>query len=72
MLLWSVLSESEQNYPVYFDPVRICGNLRQVELSLERFRQKFADYLLGAEFKIMDVMKGYYEIGRPISLEVTF
>ena len=72
LFFWRVPSESEHNYSVYFDPVRICGNSKPVELSFERFRKKFSDYLLGTEFKIMAVLKGYDEIGRSVNVGVTF
>jgi len=72
LFFWRVPSESELNHSVSFDPVKVCGNSKPVELSLERSRKDFADYLVGAEFKIMAVFKGHDEIGRHVSLTVTF
>ena len=72
LFLWHVPSESEQNYLFYFDPVKLRGSSRQVELSLEKIRKNFADYLLGAEFEKTAVLKGHDEIVRPINLRVSF
>jgi len=72
LFFWRVPSGSKQNHSVFFDPVIVCGNSKLVELSLERFRKNFADYLLGASFERVAVLKGYDEIGRPVSLSVTF
>jgi len=72
LFLFRVPQNTEQNYSVYFDPVKICGNSKQAELLLEKSRKKFADYLLGAKFEKIALLKGHDEIGRPISLGITF
>ena len=70
LFFWRVPKNTEQNYTVYFDPVKVCGNSKTVEMLLEKFQKNFDNFLLGAEFKTVIVLKGDDEIGRPISLDV--
>lgn len=72
LFLWRVPQNTEQNYSVYFDPVKVCGNSKPIRLSLEKFRKNLADYLLGAAFERVAVLRGHDEIGRPISLRIAF
>ena len=72
LFLFRVPQNTEQNYSVHFDPVKVCGNSKLIQLSIERCRKNLADYLLGAEFKTMAVLKGYDEIGRAVSLRIAF
>ena len=46
-----VLSESEHNYSVCFDPVRICGNSKSVELNLESSGKILLIIYLGRDLK---------------------
>ena len=70
LFLFRVPQNTEQNYSVHFDPVKVCGNSKQTELSLQEFRKNLADYLLGAKFKTTAVLKGYDEIGMPVSIKM--
>jgi len=72
LFLWRVPSGSVQNYSVNLDPVKVCGNSKHTELSLDKIRKKLADYLLGADFERIVMLKGHDEIGRPISIEFAF
>lgn len=72
LFLFRVPQNTEQNYSVCFDSVKVCGNSKQTDLSLKDFRKNFADYLLGADFERATVLKGHDEIGRPISLWIAF
>ena len=72
LFFWRVPTKSEHNYSVSFDPVQVCGNSKQFEMSLERSQKDFSDYLLGADFERIAVLKGHDEIGRPVNVGVIF
>ena len=70
LFLWRVPQNTEDNYSVQFDPVNVCGNSKTLEMPLEKFRKNFDNFLLGTELKTTAVLKGYDEIGRPVSVKV--
>ena len=64
---------SNVSYSVAFDPVPLCGNSGNFEISLSRFCNKgLSDYLLGAQVTKSVVLKGYDELSRPVSVNVEF
>ena len=63
---------SEQNISIAFDPVMICAGSREVRLSLVGCEKKLSDYLLGAQFERVAVLKGHDELGRAVSTTVIF
>ena len=70
LFFWRAPKNTEQNYSVYFDPVKVCGNSKTLELPHTKSQKNFNNFLLGAKFKITAVLKGYDEIGRPVSVLV--
>ena len=72
LFFWHVPQSTEQNYSVHFNPVKVCGNSNQTELSLGGFRKNLAEFLFGVTFERVAMLKGIDEIGRPISLSITF
>ena len=60
---------SESRFDVAFDPVRICGDTRAVSLNINRSEKGIGDFL-GAKLTKSVTVKGFDEIGRPVSVEV--
>jgi hypothetical protein len=70
--MWKVPSGSTRNVAIAFDPVRVCGCSREVLFSFDVCEKGFYDYVLGAKFERMAVLKGRDELGRAVSVRVPF
>jgi len=70
--VWKVASGSTRNVSVAFDPVRVCACSREVLLAFDDCEKEFYDYLLGAKFERVAVLKGHDELGRAVSVRVPF
>ena len=63
---------STRNVSLAFDPVRVTGCSREVLLAFDGCKKDIIDYLLGAKFDRMAVLKGHDELGRAVSVRVPF
>ena len=54
---------SQAKYSKAIEPVRICGESRNIRLKLKRSEKQMYDYILGAEIDAVAVLKGHDEIG---------
>ena len=70
--VWKVPSVSTRNVSIAFDSVRVSGCSREVLLAFNRCEKGFYDYLLGAKFERVAVLKGHDELGRAVSVRVPF
>ena len=70
--VWKVRSGSTRNVSLAFDPVRVCACSREVLLAFDGCEKEFDDYLLGARFERVAVLKGHDERGRAVSVRVPF
>jgi len=70
--VWKVPSGSTRNVSVAFDPVRVSGCSREVLLAFDGSKKDIRDYLLGAKFERVAVLKGHVELGRAVSVRVPF
>ncbi len=66
-----VPEEFYEKYSVELDPVRVCAGSQTVRLRLTDGKS-VSDYLLGAKIEHNIELKGYDEIGRPVSVHVVF
>ena len=60
-----------EKYSVELDPVRVCAGSQIVKLRLIGAKS-LSDYLLGAKIEHKINLKGYDEIGRPVSVNIAF
>ena len=70
--VWKVPSGSTRNVSVAFDPIRVSGCSREVLLAFDGSKKDIRDYLLGAKFERVAVLKGHDELGRVVSVGVSF
>jgi hypothetical protein len=66
-----VPEEFHEKYLVELDPVRVCASSQNVRLRLPE-EKSISDFLLGAKIEYKIELKGYDEIGRPVSVQVSF
>lgn len=72
LFLWSVSEGSEETFSVAFSPITVCGSSSEVLLTLKRTEKGIMHYFLGMKVEQLVVLKGHDEIGRPVSVAVTF
>ena len=70
--VWKVPSGSTHNVSIAFDPVRVSGCSCEVMLAFDGSEKGFYDYLLGAKFERVAVLKGHDELGRAVNVRVPF
>jgi hypothetical protein len=70
LFLWKVPSMIEDNSSISFDPVEICSNSINIQIPTNAFRKSLIDHLVGANLELIAVLKGYDEIGRPVSIKI--
>jgi hypothetical protein len=67
-----VPSGLEYKISIPITPLKLCSNSKQFQLSLDKSRMNFGDYLLGAKLKRIAVLSGHDEIGRLVRTRVAF
>ncbi|VBB45025.1 hypothetical protein TRIP_B350162 [uncultured Desulfatiglans sp.] len=70
--VWHVPSGSEHDISMALGPIRVCGDSREVTLSLSECDKNLEDYLLGAKLERLATLKGHDELGRPVLARVSF
>lgn len=70
--VWKVPSGSTRNVSLALDPVCVCACSRDVLLVFDGCEKEIYDYLLGAKFERVAVLKGHDELGRAVSVRVPF
>jgi len=68
--IWKVPKKSQSHYSRVIEPVRICGESRNIKLKLKRSEKQMFDFILGAEIDAVAILKGHDEIGRVVTLKV--
>ena len=54
---------SQASYSKAIQPVRICGESRNITLDMKRSGKGLGDYILGADIEAVAVLRGHDEIG---------
>ena len=70
LFLWKIPSMVEHNSSISIDPVEVCGNSVNIQLSTGSLKKSFTDYLLGAYIELNAILNGYDEIGRIVSVKI--
>jgi len=70
--VWKVPSGSTRNVSLVLDPVCVCACSREILLAFDSCEKEIYDYLLGAKFERVAVLKGHDELGRAVSVRVPF
>jgi hypothetical protein len=70
LFLWKVPSSIEHRSSIPLDPVKICGNSANIQLPISDLQKSLTDYLLGSSLKVVAILNGYDEIGRPVSVKI--
>ena len=68
--VWHVPEGSEHTVSVALEPLKVRGNSQDVVLSMAVCKKGFKDYLLGAKFERVAVLRGYDELGRSVSVRI--
>jgi hypothetical protein len=72
LFFWRVPSGMEYKISIPITPLKLCSNLSQIRLPLDKFSKNFTDYILGANLRRIAVLSGHDEIGRPITVKIEF
>ena len=72
LFLWKVPHLIEHTAPISVDPVEVCGNSAIIQIPINNFGKSLIDYLIGAKFKMIAILTGYDEIGRPITAKAEY
>lgn len=63
---------AQARYTRAIEPVKLCGESRNIRLKWKRSEKQMSDYILGAEINAVAVLRGHDEIGRVVSAKVNF
>jgi len=70
LFAWKVPKKVDHNSLISIDPVQICGNSENIQLPTRDHRKSLTDFLLGTNLKLVAILNGYDEIGRPVSVKI--
>jgi hypothetical protein len=74
LFFWKVPQVREQIKSICLDidPVMLCGNSARVPLPMIASKKKLVDYLTGATIENTVELQGQDEVGRPVTVKITF
>jgi hypothetical protein len=67
-----VADGSSESYRVGLEPVSVRGESTLISIGVDHGRPRLSDYLLGADIKRTVILSGFDEIGRKVSVKVSF
>ena len=70
--VWHVPKGSEETVIVSVNPVKICNGSTTIRFSVNGYDKSLFDYLLGAKFERIAVLKGHDELGRIVTATFPF
>lgn len=70
--IWHVPKGSEKKVAVSIDPINIRNDSATIRFSTGGYEKSLFDYLLGAKFERIAVLKGHDELGRDVKTIVPF
>jgi len=70
--IWRVPYGSKKSFCTAINPVKISGSSSIVILNLSQSQKDWKDYLLGAKSNYKIKIKGFDEMGRPVSATIEF
>ena len=72
LFLWKVPVLIEYSRSISIDPLDLSRNPEVLKLPIDSSRPRIVEYLIGAKFEYVLVLRGSDEIGRPITVKINF